>query len=108
MRSAPTSRKQQVEHPRIPVFQRPDKPLKPEFEQHLQKAGGAAHDVGSVAEAEAKLMALHPGAKVICSAVPEIAGTRRAEKFAIHTNSPMSMWALSARSSALRRVAPSG
>jgi L-lactate dehydrogenase complex protein LldG len=33
-----------------------------------------------VAEAEAMLMALHPGAKVICSAVPEIAGTRRVEK----------------------------
>jgi L-lactate dehydrogenase complex protein LldG len=72
--------KNNVEHPRIPVFQRMDKPLKPEFEQHLQQAGGAAHNVGSVAEVEAKLMALHPGAKVVCSAVPEIAGTRRVEK----------------------------
>jgi L-lactate dehydrogenase complex protein LldG len=71
--------KQQVEHPRIPVFQRRVTPLKPEFEQHLQQAGGIAHDVGTVAEAEAKLMTLHPGAKVICSAVPEIAGTRRVE-----------------------------
>ena len=72
--------KNKVEHPRIPVFQRMDKPFKPEFEQHLQQAGGAAHNVGSAAEVEAKLMALHPGAKVICSAVPEIAGTRRVEK----------------------------
>jgi L-lactate dehydrogenase complex protein LldG len=72
--------KQQVEHPRIPVFQRPVMPLKPEFEQHLQQAGGIAHDVGTVAEAEAKLITLHPGAKVICSAAPEIAGTRRVEK----------------------------
>jgi L-lactate dehydrogenase complex protein LldG len=71
---------QQVGHPGIPVFQRPNRPLKPEFEQLLQQAGGASHDVGSVAEAEAKLMALHPGAKVVCSAVPEIAGTRRVEK----------------------------
>jgi L-lactate dehydrogenase complex protein LldG len=70
---------QQVEHPRIPVFQRPDRPLQSEFEQHLQQAGGTAHNVGTVAKAEAELMALHPGAKVICSAVPEIAGTRRAE-----------------------------
>jgi L-lactate dehydrogenase complex protein LldG len=69
--------KQQVDHPRIPVFQRPDSPLKPEFELHLQKAGGAAHDVGSVAEVQAKLKALHREAKVICSAVPEITGTRR-------------------------------
>jgi L-lactate dehydrogenase complex protein LldG len=71
---------QQVEHPRIPVFQRPVMPLKPEFEQHLRQAGGVAHDVGTVAEAEVKLITLHPGAKVICSAVPEIAGTRRVEK----------------------------
>jgi L-lactate dehydrogenase complex protein LldG len=69
--------KQQVEHPSIPVFQRPAGPLKPAFEQRLQEAGGAAHNVGSAAEAEAKLIALHPGAKVVCSAVPEIAGTRR-------------------------------
>jgi L-lactate dehydrogenase complex protein LldG len=70
---------QRVEHPGIPSFQRPGGPLKLEFEQHLQEAGGAAHDLGSVSEVEAKLMALHPGAKVICSAVPEIAGTRRVE-----------------------------
>jgi len=68
--------KQAVEHPSIPVFQRPAGPLKPAFEQRLQEAGGAAHDVGSSPEAEAKLVALHPGAKVVCSAVPEIAGTR--------------------------------
>ena len=71
---------QEVELPQIPVFQRADNPLKPEFELHLQKAGGAAHDVGSVAVAEATLKALHPGAKVICSAVPEIIGTRRASE----------------------------
>jgi L-lactate dehydrogenase complex protein LldG len=71
--------KQQVEHPRIPAFQRPDDALKPAFEENLRKAGGAGHDIGSSAEAEAKLVALHPGAKVVCSAVPEIAGTRRAE-----------------------------
>ena len=72
--------KQQVEHPRIPVFQHPDRPLKSEFERRLQQAGGASHDVGTMAGAESKLMTLHPGAKVICSAVPEIAGTRRVEK----------------------------
>jgi L-lactate dehydrogenase complex protein LldG len=71
--------KKKVEHPRIPAFGRPAGPLKAAFEEYLKKAGGAAHDLGSVAEAEAKLVALHPGAKVICSAVPEIAGTRRVE-----------------------------
>jgi L-lactate dehydrogenase complex protein LldG len=49
------------------------------FEKHLEKAGGAAHDIGTSAEAQAKLASLHPTAKVICSAVPEISGTRRAE-----------------------------
>jgi L-lactate dehydrogenase complex protein LldG len=72
--------KDKVERPHIPVFQRSDRSLKSEFEQHLQQAGGNAHDVGTLAEAEAKLMTLHPGAKVVCSAVSEIAGTRRVEK----------------------------
>jgi L-lactate dehydrogenase complex protein LldG len=68
-----------VEHPGIPSFQRPGGSLKLAFEQHLEQAGGAAHDLRSATEVETKLMALHPGAKVICSAVPEIAGTRRVE-----------------------------
>jgi L-lactate dehydrogenase complex protein LldG len=72
--------KNKVEHPQIPAFQTSDRPLQSEFEQHLQQAGGTGHEVGSAAEAEAKLMTLYPGAKVICSAVPEIVGTRRVEK----------------------------
>ena len=69
-----------VEHPGIRAFQHPDGALKAMFEQRLKEAGGAAHDVGSAAEAESKLVELHPDAKVICAAVPEIAGTRRVEK----------------------------
>ena len=71
--------KQSVEHPGIPKFEWQGGPLKNAFEEHLQKAGGAAHDIGSTASAAAKLLALHPQAKVVCSAVPEIAGTRRVE-----------------------------
>jgi L-lactate dehydrogenase complex protein LldG len=71
--------KRAVEHPQIPAFQRPAEPLKAAFEEHLKGAGGAAHNLGSAADAEAKLMALHPRVKVVCSAVPEIAGTRRVE-----------------------------
>jgi len=70
---------QPVEHPPIPVFNRSDVDLKSSFERHLEEAGGAAHQIGSGREAEAKLAALHSKAQVICSAVPEIAGTRRAE-----------------------------
>ena len=69
-----------VEHPGIRAFQPPAGALKTRFEQRLTEAGGVAHDVQSAAEAESKLKLLHPDAKVICSAVPEIAGTRRAEK----------------------------
>jgi L-lactate dehydrogenase complex protein LldG len=69
-----------VEHPGIRAFQHPDGALKAMFKQRLKEAGGAAHDVGSAAEAESKLVELHPDAKVICAAVPEIAGTRRVEK----------------------------
>jgi L-lactate dehydrogenase complex protein LldG len=68
-----------VEHPRIPIFRRADDRLKFAFERHLEEAGGATHNIGSQAEAQAKLASLHPTAKVICSAVPEIPGTRRAE-----------------------------
>jgi L-lactate dehydrogenase complex protein LldG len=69
---------QRVEHPQIPDFKRPGMHLKSAFEEHLGKAGGASHDIGSPVEASAKLTALHPAAKVVCSAVPEIVGTRRA------------------------------
>lgn len=68
-----------VEHPGIPAFQPPAGSLKAPFEDHLQKAGGAAHEVESAAEVKVRLAELHRGAKVICSAVPEITGTRRAE-----------------------------
>ena len=68
-----------VERPGIRAFQPPAGALKAIFEQRLTQAGGVAHDVGSVAEAESKIILLHPDAKVICSAVPEIAGTRLVE-----------------------------
>jgi L-lactate dehydrogenase complex protein LldG len=68
-----------VEHPPIPVFTRSGVDLKSAFERRLEEAGGAAHEIGSRPEAEAKLASLHSDARVICSAVPEIPGTRRAE-----------------------------
>jgi L-lactate dehydrogenase complex protein LldG len=70
----------EVERPGIPAFPCPDGGLKALFEQRLKEAGGVACDVLSVAEAKSRLGLLHPDAKVICSAVPEIAGTRPVEK----------------------------
>jgi L-lactate dehydrogenase complex protein LldG len=68
-----------VEHPEIPVFAKADAHLKSVFEKHLQEAGGAAHDIQNPTEAQARLASLHPTAQVVCSAVPEIPGTRRVE-----------------------------
>jgi L-lactate dehydrogenase complex protein LldG len=68
-----------VEHPTIPAFTRTNTNLESTFEKHLEGAGGAAHDIGDRAEAQAKLASLHPTARVICSAVPDIPGTRRAD-----------------------------
>ena len=67
---------QKVEQPRIPTFQRPGGSLKSEFELRLREAGGAAHDISNVTEARSKVDTLHPEARVICSAAPEIPGTR--------------------------------
>jgi hypothetical protein len=45
---------QRVEHPRIPRFTRPDIHLKSAFQEHLENAGGAWHEVMNSAEAIAK------------------------------------------------------
>ena len=68
-----------VAHPTIPIFHRAETALKSTFERHLADAGGAAHEIGSRQEVAQKLASLHPKCHVICSAVPEIAGTRRVE-----------------------------
>lgn len=70
----------EVKHPGIRAFPPPPGTLKPMFERRLKEAGGTAHDVKSAVEVESQIRLLHPDAKVICSAVPEIAGTRRVEK----------------------------
>jgi len=71
---------QKVERPTIPDFKWIGGSMKTAFVERLVEAGGEAHETTTPAEAEAKLKELHPGAKVICSAVSEIAGTRRIEQ----------------------------
>ena len=70
------SPEEKVDHPQIPAFPPPNRSLRSDFEQRLQEAGGASQFVSNVADAFSRLHALHPDAKVICSAVPEINGTR--------------------------------
>ena len=70
---------EKVDHPQIPVFPRLNSSLRSDFEQRLRAAGGASQFASNDADTLSRLRALHPDAKVICSAVPEIPGTRRAE-----------------------------
>lgn len=65
-----------VERPHIPVFVWKRDDLRAEFELRLREAGGSAQAVSSPEDAQAKLLALHPNARVICSAAPEVPGTR--------------------------------
>jgi L-lactate dehydrogenase complex protein LldG len=67
---------EKVEHPTMPLFERKTDFLREEFELRLREAGGASQAVSSPEEALARLKELHSDAKVICSAVPEFAGTR--------------------------------
>jgi len=67
-----------VEHPQISLFKRGQIDLVAEFKLHLREAGGASQAVSNAQDARTKIAELHPDAKVICSAVPELAGTRNA------------------------------
>ena len=49
------------------------------FRRELLAMGGTCFEVGDAAAARAKVAELFPAAKVVCSAVPEVPGTRRVE-----------------------------
>jgi len=98
---------QQVEHPVI-RFSNVRQAFQSEFEQHLQQAGGTAHNVGTVAEAEAELMALQSRSKSDLLGCSRIAGTRRAETVRDpHELADVDVGVV-AHSSALRKRVPSG
>jgi L-lactate dehydrogenase complex protein LldG len=50
------------------------------FEKQLEAMGGRSFAVADAAAVRAKLAELFPNVKVVCSAVPEVPGTRRAEE----------------------------
>ena len=54
--------------------------LLPTFQKQLEAMGGRSFIVADAAEIGAKIAELFPQAKVVCSAVPEVAGGRRVEK----------------------------
>jgi L-lactate dehydrogenase complex protein LldG len=65
--------------PEVADFPDEGEPILPYFRRQLEAMGGRSFEVADSAAARAKVGELFPAAKVICSAVPEIPGTRRIE-----------------------------
>jgi L-lactate dehydrogenase complex protein LldG len=63
--------------PEVPGFPDEGEPILPYFRKQLEAMGGRSFEVQSVEAARAKIEELFPTAKVVCSAVPEVPGTRR-------------------------------
>lgn len=63
-------------YPQIPAFAKSKKPILDEFKENLVEAAGTWHDIHSREEAERLIHQLHPDAKLICSATPEIKGNK--------------------------------
>lgn len=62
--------------PPIPAFPKSERPLLDEFREKLVVGAGTWHDVAGSEEAQKLLHALHPDARVVCSATPEIKGNK--------------------------------
>ena len=65
--------------PEVPGFPDEGEPILPYFRKQLEAMGGRSFDVADAAAARAKVAELFPAARVVCSAVPEVPGTRRAQ-----------------------------
>ena len=63
--------------PEVPGFPDEGEPIVPYFRRQLEAMGGRSFEVADAAAARAKVAELFPTAKVVCSAVPEVPGTRR-------------------------------
>jgi L-lactate dehydrogenase complex protein LldG len=65
--------------PEVPGFPDEGEPILPFFRKQLEAMGGRSFQVVDAAAARAKVAELFPAARVVCSAVPEVPGTRRIE-----------------------------
>jgi L-lactate dehydrogenase complex protein LldG len=61
----------------VPGFPDEGEPILPYFRRQLEAMGGRSFEVADAGAARAKVAELFPGARVVCSAVPEVPGTRR-------------------------------
>jgi len=69
-------------YPIIPAFATSQKPILDEFKENLVIAAGTWCDVSNESEAVEIIKKIHPDAKVICSAAPEIKGNKDLSKVA--------------------------
>jgi len=69
-------------YPQLPAFPKSKRPILEEFKENLELAAGTWHEVKDVKEAQELVKKLHPEAKVICSAAPEIKGNKNINKIA--------------------------
>jgi L-lactate dehydrogenase complex protein LldG len=65
--------------PEVSGFPDEGEPNLPYFLKQLEAMGGKSFEVQSAEAARVKVAELFPGAKVVCSAVPEVPGTRRVQ-----------------------------
>jgi L-lactate dehydrogenase complex protein LldG len=65
--------------PEVPGAPDVNDPLLPYFRRQLEAMGGRSFESADAAAARAKVAELFPEANVVCSAVPEVPGTRRIE-----------------------------
>jgi L-lactate dehydrogenase complex protein LldG len=63
--------------PEVTDFPDEGEPILPYFRRQLEAMGGRSFEVADAAAAQAKVAELFPAARVVCSAVPEVPGTRR-------------------------------
>ncbi len=65
--------------PEVSGFPDEGEPILPYFRRQLEAMGGRSFEVADAAAARAKVAQLFPTARVVCSAVPEVPGTRRVQ-----------------------------
>lgn len=65
--------------PEVPGFPNEGEPIVPYFRKQLEAMGGRTFEAADAAAARAKVAELFPAAKLVCSTVPEIPGTRRVQ-----------------------------
>lgn len=73
------ARRDPVNLPAVPMFDEHLPPARDQFPQLLAEMGGTWAGAPADGDIEAMVGKLFPDAKVVCSAVPEVSGTRRIE-----------------------------